>query len=313
MKAAHSIGIDIGGTNTDIALVDKKGNCLSFRNLKTKDYYDAEKFASDIVEAVRSLIQENNVAEITGIGIGAPCVNNIKGVIDNASNLNMKGEIHLKQLIQKRMNVPVELSNDANAAAYGEMIYGGAQNMRNFIMFTIGTGIGSGIIIDGKMLYGADGFAGELGHAILFPEGRQCPCGRKGCLEQYVSIRGIIQTCRELFPKYPQNLLTQLPEKELDCKLIADEAHKGNPLAVETFNLTGYWLGIALANAVTFSSPEAIFVMGGPAQAGSVLFEPLRKSFQKHKLFVYKNEIPILESALDKSHVAILGAASLTR
>lgn len=312
MKAQHSIGIDIGGTNTDIALVDGKGNCLAFRNLKTQNYYDAEIYAADIVESVASLMRENGVAEITGIGIGAPCVNNIKGVIDNASNLNMKGEIHLKELIRKRMDVPVELSNDANAAAYGEMIYGGAQNMKNFIMFTIGTGIGSGIIIDGKMLYGSDGFAGELGHAILFPDGRLCPCGRKGCLEQYVSIRGILQTCQELFPKYPGNPLTQLPEGQLDCKLIAEEAHKGNPLALETYQLTGYWLGIALANAVTFSSPEAIFIMGGPAQAGSVLFEPLRESFRKHKLFVYKNEIPILESALDKSHVAILGAASLT-
>lgn len=313
MSAIYSIGIDIGGTNTDIAIVNNRGEILATRNLKTKNYCCADKYAADIADAVQSLMLEIDVKEITGIGIGAPSVNHKKGIIDNASNLNMKGEIHLKDLIKKYIDVPVELANDANAAAYGEMIYGGAQNMKNFIMFTMGTGIGTGIIIDRKILYGTDGFAGELGHAILFPDGRACSCGRKGCLEQYVSVRGIIQTCRELSVNYPDNILAKIPEKELDCKQIAEEAYIGNPLALATYQKVGYWLGIALANAVTFSSPEAIFLIGGPTQAGPILYEPLRQSFAKHKLFVYKNEIPILESALAKSSAAVLGAASLTR
>lgn len=311
MKIIFSVGIDIGGTNTDIGLVDSVGNCVSVKNIKTEQYDNAEKYAEDLVQTVKLLMEQQQIDSISGIGIGAPCVNFNEQIIDNASNLKMKGKIHLKSLIQKHLNTEVVLANDANAAAQGEMIYGGAKGMKNFIMITLGTGVGSGIVIDGKILHGADGFAGELGHSILIPEGRTCSCGRKGCLEMYVSSRGILQTFRELTKKYPENILCSLPN--LECKQLSEEARKGNPLALETYRKTGYYLGIALANAVNFSSPEAFFLMGGPVKAGNILLEPLRESFNKHKLFVYKKEIPILESSLNANYAAILGAAALTR
>jgi len=202
------------------------------------------------------------------------------------------------------------VTNDANAAVYGEVIYGGAKGMKDVVMFTLGTGVGGGIVIDGKLLYGSDGFAGELGHATLVPFGRKCNCGNVGCLEMYASIRGIIQTCAELLEQFPENELAKIPTETLTPKIIAEAAYNGNAVAIETYRKTGEWLGIALANAVAFSSPEAIFLMGGIVNAGKVLLKPTRESFAKHKLFIYKN-IPILTSQLDKNDVAVLGAAAL--
>jgi glucokinase len=216
-------------------------------------------------------------------------------------------------LFEERFPYKVVLTNDANAATYGEMIYGGAKGMSHFIMYTFGTGIGSGIVIDGKLVYGADGLAGEMGHAILIPEGRECGCGNKGCVEKYASTSGIVLNCLELMPQFPDSILCSVPFEVMTGKTISDAAKKNDPLAIATYERTGYLLGIALANAVTFSSPEAIFLMGGPIQAGEVFLDPIRRSFKKHKLFIYDREIPILLSSLPTNDAAILGAAALTR
>ena len=307
----YAIGIDIGGSNTNIGLISQTDRVMARSNLKTAQYFDAQVYVNDIVTVINQLMLENNVTEIVGIGIGAPCGNFYEGTIDDAANLKFRGKTPLKRMIEAQLHVPVVVTNDANAAVYGEMIYGGAKGMKNLIMFTLGTGVGSGIIIDGKLLYGSDGFAGELGHAILVPFGRECNCGNSGCLEMYASIRGIIRTCVELLEENPENELAKIPREMLRPKVIAQAAYQGNAIAIETYRKTGEWLGIALANAVTFSSPEAIFLMGGIVKAGEILLRPAIESFEKHKLFVYKNEIPILKSQLNENDVAILGAASL--
>ena len=305
------IGIDIGGTNTDIGLVSATGNVVACNHLKTAQYSDAQLYVNDLVYVVNQLLSENNIEKIAGIGIGAPCGNFYEGTIDDAANLNFRGKIPLKAMIEAQLHIPVVVTNDANAALYGEMIYGGAKKMRNVLMFTLGTGVGGASIIERKLLYGADGFAGEFGHAILMPFGRKCTCGNHGCLEAYASIRGINQTCIELLAQFPENELAKLPRETLSPKIIAEAAYNGNTVAIETYRQTGKWLGIALANAVVFFSPEAIFLMGGIVRAGEILLQPTRESFAKHKLFVYKNDIPILVSQLNENNAAILGAAAL--
>jgi len=306
-------GIDIGGTNTDIGLVSVEGKVVARKNLKTGLYFDAQLFVNNIVCAINKLSAENNMAKIIGVGIGAPCGNFYEGTIDNAANLNFKGKIPLKQMLEEQLHIPVIVSNDANAAVYGEMVFGGAKGMKDIIMLTLGTGVGGGIIVSGKLLHGSDGFAGELGHSILIPFGRKCTCGNNGCLEMYASIRGVIQTCTELLEQFPENELAQIPKEMLTPKIIAEAANRGNAVAIETYRRTGEWLGIALANAVVFSSPEAIFLTGGIVNAGEILLKPTRESFVKHKLFVYKNKIPILRSQLNENDAAILGAAALVQ
>jgi len=304
-------GIDIGGTNTDIGLVGAEGKIIARKSLKTAPYYNAQLFVNDIIYSINKLVLENNIEKIIGVGIGAPCGNFYEGTIDNAANLNFRGKIPLKQMLEEQLNVPVIVTNDANAAAYGEMVFGGAKNMKNIVIFTLGTGVGGGIIIDGKLLHGSDGFAGELGHSILIPSGRKCTCGNNGCLEMYVSIRGVIQTCIELLEQFPENELSKIQKEFLTPRIIAEAADRGNLIALETYKKTGEWLGIAIANAVVFSSPEAIFITGGIVNAGEILMKYARESFEKHKLFVYKNNIPILRSQLNTNDAAILGAAAL--
>ena len=313
MNQIYSLGVDIGGTNTDIGLVNGTGTVISRTNLKTSQYSDPQLYVNDMVKVIKEMIKEIDPNKISGVGIGAPAANYYTGSIENATNLNMKGIIPLRSMIQEQLPFQVVVTNDANAATYGEMIYGGAKGMKNFMMFTLGTGIGSGIVIDGNLVYGFDGLAGEMGHAILIPEGRPCGCGNKGCLEKYASSSGIVNNCLELMPQFPNSILTSYPYNEMTGKTVADAAQVGDPLAIATYERTGYLLGIALANAVTFSSPEAIFLMGGPIQAGDVFLDPIKKSFLKHKLFIYNREIPILLSSLHENDVAILGAAALTR
>ena len=313
MNQIYSLGVDIGGTNTDIGLVNGTGTVISRTNLKTSQYSDPKLYVNDMVKVIKEMIKEIDPNKISGVGIGAPAANYYTGSIENATNLNMKGIIPLRSMIQEQLPFQVVVTNDANAATYGEMIYGGAQGMKNFMMFTLGTGIGSGIVIDGNLVYGYDGLAGEMGHAILIPEGRPCGCGNKGCLEKYASSSGIVANCLELMPQYPDSILTSYPYHEMTGKTVADAAKVGDALAIATYERTGYLLGIALANAVTFSSPEAIFLMGGPIQAGDVFLDPIKRSFKKHKLFIYDREIPILLSSLHENDVAILGAAALTR
>ncbi|MDR2979472.1 MAG: ROK family protein [Bacteroidales bacterium] len=312
MKTDYSIGIDIGGTNTDLGLVDSNGHCVVIQRFATEDHGNAIEFVDELVNQIKMMLSETGIHKISGIGVGVPNGNYYTGCIDNAVNLNFKGKIYLKDLIQERIDVNVVVSNDANAAAYGEMIYGAARRMRHFIMFTLGTGVGSGIVIDGKLVHGFDGYAGELGHAILHPNGRLCNCGRRGCLEQYTSARGIKKTYIELLQQSGKSLTEEEMEK-INGKDISDRATQGDVLAIKTYRLVGDALGLAMANAVAFSSPEAIFLMGGPVKAGEVLLEPLRKSFNDNILSIYKGRVKILISGLNENQSAILGAAALTR
>lgn len=302
----YAIGIDIGGTNTDIGLVNEKGQCVARKNLPTAQYKEVEKYVDDIADAIRHLLSENDVNDIAGIGIGAPNGNYYTGTIDFAPNLPFKGRIFLKDMIQQRLNTKVVLSNDANAAAYGEKIYGGAKEMNDFILITLGTGVGSGIFVNGQMVYGHDGFAGELGHATLIVGGRPCTCGRRGCLEEYASARGIVQTYNELCA---ENGKTPIPD--VTCKDLTAAADNGDEMAIGTWKKTAELLGIALSNAVTFSSPEAIFLMGGPVRAGNWLLEPLKLAFEANMLNIFKGKVKILTSELPQNDVAILGASAL--
>lgn len=314
MNNTYAIGIDIGGTNTDMGLVRNDGKIIGHRNLPTGAYTELQPYVKDMMTEITALMQENNVSEIEGIGIGAPNGNFYTGCVDNAPNLTIKGVLNFEEEIHKYMNVPVVLSNDANAAAYGELVYGGAKGMQHFIMFTLGTGVGSGIVVDGKLVHGSTGGAGELGHNILIPEGRQCSCGRKGCLETYTSARGIVQTYCELRAEAKdEKSLAGVADKDVTSKMIGDAANAGDPIALKTYEKTGYLLGIAMANSVTFSAPEAIFLMGGPAKVGEPLLRPLRESFKKHLLNIYEGSVDIRVSQLAANEAAILGAAALIK
>lgn len=315
MTNTYSIGIDIGGTNTDIGLVSADGRCVARKNLPTKKYYDADLYVVDICKKIKEMMEEQHVDAIDGVGIAAPMGNYYTGCIDNATNLNFKGVTDLNALFHKHMDVPVTVSNDANAAAYGELVYGGARGMKDFITFTLGTGVGSGIVIDGKLVHGKTGNAGELGHVIMIPGGRLCGCGRKGCLETYTSATGIRRTALEMLEQSPEydGPLSKIPKEELTSKHVGDAANAGDPLAMKVFELTAEGLGVAIANAVAFSSPEAIFLMGGPVKAGEALMKPLRESFKRNLCFVYDNSVELRVSELPDNNAAILGAAALTK
>ena len=315
MEHTFSIGIDIGGTNTDIGLVCDDGLCVARTNLPTNSYHDAGEYVSDLWDGITRLLTENNVATVDGIGIGAPNANYYTTCIEQAPNLNFKGIVDMRALFARHTDIPVTLSNDANAAAYGELVYGGAKGMKHFIMITLGTGVGSGIVVDGRLVHGFTGCAGELGHSILIPDGRQCNCGLKGCMETYCSAGGIRRTAIEMLNRdwQYQSKLREIPEDKLTSRDIGIAANEGDSLAIEVLRKTGHWLGIALANAVTFSSPEAIFLMGGPLKAGKPLFEPIVESFNEHLLFVFKDKVSIRLSQLPDNNAAILGAAALTK
>ena len=313
----YSIGIDIGGTNTDIGLVREDGTIIARANIPTDAYTELEPYVRDIMASVSKIMKENNVGTIEGIGIGAPNGNFYTGCVDNAPNLTIKGVLNFEKEIQKYMNVHVVLSNDANAAAYGEMVYGEAKGMKHFIMFTLGTGVGSGIVVDGKLVHGSTGGAGELGHNILIPNGRQCSCGRKGCLETYTSARGIVQTYNELRAENGERRTENGELKQSDIhissKVIGDLANQGDPIALKTWEIVAEQLGLAMANSVTFSAPEAIFLMGGPTKVGDPLLKPLQKAFEKYLLNIYEGSCQIRMSKLKANEVAILGAAALIK
>lgn len=315
MKMTYSIGVDIGGTNTDIGIVSSDGKIIEKTNLKTNEYYDAELYVSDMAMKIKALLERNNIAEIDGIGIGAPNGNTYNGCIDNAPNLNFVGQVKLVELMKKHIDTKVVVSNDANAAAYGEMIYGGAKELDHFITFTLGTGVGSGIIIDRKLVLGSTSTAGELGHSIIIINGRQCGCGRKGCLETYTSAGGIRRTALELIEQNQiyDGVLRKIAPENLTSKMVGDAANAGDPIGIQTFEKVGNILGIAIANAVTFSAPQAVFLMGGPVHAGEVLMKPLRKSFEENLLNIYKSTVDIRVSQLADNEVAILGAAALCK
>lgn len=306
----YSIGVDMGGTNTDLGLVTENGNIVQRRNLPTNVYTQFEPYIKDMMKVVDEMLEaqraiDGQAVHLEGIGVGAPNGNFYTGCVDNAPNLTMKGVLDFGKEIHKWKDVPVVLSNDANAAAYGEYVYGGARGMKHFIMFTLGTGVGSGIVIDGRLVHGSTGAAGELGHAILYQHGRKCTCGREGCLETYTSARGIVQTYCEL------KGCEVTPD--ITSKMIGELAYQGDPVALKTWATVGDQLGLAMANAVTFSAPEAIFLMGGPAQVGEPLLKPLREAFDKYLLNIFQGSCTIRMSELKANEVAILGAAALLK
>ncbi len=314
-----SVGIDIGGTNTAIGIVDDEGNLLVKGNIETPSHGDIDKYVEDLAAEVKSIAESVNKmnpnSEILGIGIGAPNGNYYNGTIEYAPNLSFKGIVHLVDLMKKHFEEYkyLALTNDANAAALGEMIYGGAKDMKNFVMFTLGTGVGSGIIVNGDLVYGHDGFAGECGHTTLIPGGRLCGCGALGHLEAYCSAPGMKRTAFELMVKYnaTDSLLADKSFNDLSSKMIFEAAQKGDKIALEVFELTGEYLGQGLADTVHHLAPEAVFLFGGPTAAGDLIFKPTIASMERHLLPIFKNKIKVLPSKLNMGDAAIVGASAL--
>jgi glucokinase len=311
---ALAIGIDIGGTGTKYGIVNRVGNVLFSGEMSTKKHNTIETFIDDLYAHLIVLIERaGGIERIKGIGMGAPNGNFYTGTIEYAPNLPWKGIIPIASLISEKFKLPVVLTNDANAAAIGEMMYGAAKGMKDFIMVTLGTGVGSGIVANGQLIYGHDGFAGELGHVIVIPDGRMHEgTGKRGSLESYASATGVRLTALELLEKSKDDSLLRNADKEtLDSKVVYDAAIKGDKLALEIFEFTGKILGLALANAVMFSSPEAIILFGGLTKAGDLILKPTREHMEENLIQVFQNKVKILVSHLKESDAAILGASAL--
>lgn len=308
-----AIGIDIGGTNSRFGVVTDSGEVLQEDRFPTKEYPKAENFVEALSDKIKKVLEEFKDYTFKGIGVGAPNGNYFSGTIEQAPNLTWKGVVPLVDLFKKYFDVPVVMTNDANAAAIGEMMFGGAKNMKNFILITLGTGLGSGIVVNGDLVYGHDGFAGEMGHIFVYPEsGRMCGCGRRGCLETYASAQGIKRTMFELMAnETEESKLRDISFSEMTSEHIYEAAKGGDTLAQKAFEITGEYLGVKLADAVAFNSPEAIFLYGGLSKSGDMILKPTRKYFDKHVLNVYKGKTSIQFSELKEKHGAILGAAAL--
>lgn len=313
MEQPYVIGVDLGGTNTVFGVVDARGNVVISSSIKTAIHNDINDYLEDLAQGLTQLIsQVGGKEKIKGIGIGAPNGNYFTGAIEFAPNLPWKGKIPLAKMLNEKLDIPVTLTNDANAASIGEMTYGAARGMKDFIEITLGTGVGSGIVINGNLVYGSDGFAGELGHMIVRRNGRNCGCGRQGCLETYCSATGVARTAREYMDIRTDNsLLRVIPPESITSKDVFDAAMKGDAMAKEIFEVTGQVLGEAFADFVTFSSPEAIILFGGLAQAGDLLLKPIRHHMEKNLLQIYKGKTKVLVSQLKDSDAAVLGASAL--
>jgi glucokinase len=307
-----AIGIDIGGTNTVFSCINSEGNSLVQGSIPTQTRESFEEYLDDLIHAINSEIQKSGQPlKIIGVGIGAPNGNYRTGTIDNAANLRWIGILPLQKAVEDRLHVPVKVTNDANAAALGERMFGGAKGLDDFMMITLGTGLGSGIVVNGDLLYGHDGFAGEVGHITVRPGGRECGCGRRGCLETYVSATGVKRTAYKMLAKHMgDSSLRDIPFNQLTAKMVAEAANEGDLLAMEIFNYTGKMLGEALANVAAVTSPKAIFFFGGLAKAGDLLFDPVREAMEKNILFLYRDKIELLTSQLGDD-AAVLGAAAL--
>lgn len=307
------IGIDIGGTFTKLGITDRSGNLYYENTIETDKYEDPNTFVDAVHELVHDVLNnhEDDFA-IKGIGIGAPNANYYTGNIEFAPNLIWKGVIPFANIFSNKFDLPVVLTNDANAAAIGEMVFGAAQNMKNFLMITLGTGLGSGLVVNGGLVYGHDGFAGELGHITVVENGRKCGCGKQGCLETYVSATGIKRTIFELMAtETDDSPLRDVSFNQLEAKDITDAANNGDILAQKAYERTGTMLGSALANTVAHISPQAIFLFGGLAKAGKWIFEPTKASMEHNLLEIFRGKIKLLSSALIDKNIAVLGAAAL--
>jgi glucokinase len=314
MKKA-SIGVDIGGTNTRFGIVDETGNVVLRGSIPTPKKDNIKKYIDDISNGIKGLMNQTSEYEYSGIGVGAPNGNYNTGNIELAPNLPFKGVVHLVELLKEQFSSieNIVLTNDANAAAIGEMIFGGAKGMKNFVMITLGTGLGSGVVINGELVYGSTGFAGELGHITVTPEGRECGCGQFGHLETYCSATGMVRTAFELLSHHnaTESVLANKTFNELTAKDIYDAAREEDEIALMVFEITGDILGHALADIVHITSPDAIFLFGGPVAAGELLFKPTRESMESHLMPIFRNKIKILPSQLRHGDAAIVGASAL--
>ena len=315
MSKPYVLGVDIGGTNTVFGIVDARGHVVASSSIKTKKHADFDDYIENLREEVNRLLIANEAEDkIQGIGIGAPNANYYTGEIQNPPNLPWGPVIPLAEKVSKAFNgIPVAITNDANAAAWGEMTYGAARGMKDFIMITLGTGVGSGIIVNGQLVYGHDGFAGELGHLVVKrTNGRICGCGRTGCLEAYCSATGVARTAREYLEiRKDPSVLRNLQIEDITSKDVYDAAVAGDAMAMEIFEYTAKILGDAFADMVAFSSPQAIILFGGLAKSGDLLLKPLKEEFEKMLFPIYRGKTKILLSELKESDAAVLGASAL--
>lgn len=314
MEKPYVIGMDMGGTNTVFGVVDARGTVISKSAIKTGTHTDVNLYIQDLYDEMIKLIDAaGGVDKFKGIGVGAPNGNYYTGNIEFAPNLPWKGVIPFAKLMAEKFGIPAALTNDANAAAIGEMTYGVARGMKNFIMITLGTGVGSGIVIDGKLVYGHDGFAGELGHTTAIREnGRLCGCGKKGCLETYCSATGVARSAREILASSTQeSLLRNIPVDSITSKDVFEAAMEGDEIAKDIFAFTGKILGQSLADFVAFSAPEAIVLFGGLSKAGDLIMNPIRESMEAELLPLWKGKIKLFFSDLKEADAAVLGASAL--
>ncbi len=308
-----TLGVDIGGTNTKFGLVDRGGKCIAEMSIATNAHEPAENLIARLHEKVEEMRRPlSGKYELRGVGIGAPNANYYRGTIENPPNLSWKGVVDMAALIRKYYDLPVAVTNDANAAALGEMLYGAARGMKNFIVITLGTGLGSGIVAGGELVYGADGFAGEIGHTTVDPEGRECGCGGRGHLETYASAGGICRTVSELLSvRRTESELRAIAPRDLTSMMIAGAAGRGDGIAKEAFEFTGRILGMKLADSVAHVSPEAIILFGGLAAAGALIFDPTKRSLEEYLLPIFRGKVQLLPSGLREGDVAVLGASAL--
>lgn len=312
----YVIGLDLGGTNSVFGIVDQRGEIKVTTAIKTQGYEKVEDYVKASVDALQVIIdQVGGIENIKAMGIGAPNGNFYKGTIEYAPNLSWGHDciVPLAELFSKALGIPVALTNDANAAAIGEMTYGVARGMKNFIMLTLGTGVGSGIVLNGQMIYGSDGFAGELGHVIMRRDnGRQCGCGRKGCLEAYCSATGVARTAREMLSTTDRpSILREMDPEKITSLDVSIAAGKGDELAKDVYEFTGNMLGEACADFATFASPEAFVFFGGMAKAGDLLFDPIKRSYDEHVMPIFRGKAQFLVSSLDGASAAVLGASAI--
>lgn len=314
MEKPYVLGLDMGGTNSVLGIVDARGHVINRTSIKTQEYKDINKYVDALYnEAIKLIDSVGGIDLIRGIGAGVPNGNYYTGKIEGAMNLPWPN-VPFAELMSKRFGIPCKITNDANAAAMGEMTYGAARGMKNFIMITLGTGVGSGIVIDGKMVYGHDGFAGELGHTCIdrSENARQCNCGKKGCLETYCSATGVARTAKQILSTTTkESLLRKLNVENITSKDVFDAAEQGDEVAKQIFDYTGTILGMAMADFVAFSAPEAIVLFGGLTKSGHWIMDPVVKALNDNVLGLWKNKVQVLFSDLKESDAAVLGASAL--
>ena len=315
-KKPYVIGLDLGGTNSVFGIVDGKANVVASVSVKTRGHGTAENYVNNCCEALQTIItQVGGIEKIQAMGIGAPNGNYYSGSVENAPNLEWPGIIPLAKMFSEKLgNIPVAMTNDANAAALGEMVYGVARGMKNFIVITLGTGVGSGIVVNGQLLYGHDGFAGELGHVTMVrgEEGRPCGCGRTGCLEAYCSATGVARTARELLSKTERpSLLREMNPDDITSLDVSIAASKGDKLAQDIYAFTGKMLGEACADFAAFSSPEAFIFFGGMVKAGDLIMNPIKDAYDAHVMNIFRGKAQFLVSGLDGASAAVLGASAI--